>query len=79
MSAGMMACRGRVQQENGVVHLIAEHLTDLTALLDSVGQRGEAFRVPHGRSDEARPSGGPGERREQASRGRLQVPTRDFR
>jgi error-prone DNA polymerase len=36
----MIAAHGRVQREGGVVHLIAEHLTDLTDLLRSVGQRG---------------------------------------
>ena len=40
LSAGMIAAHGRVQREGGVVHLIAEHLTDLTDLLRSVGQRG---------------------------------------
>ena len=57
LSAGMIACRGRVQAKNGVVHLVAEHLTDLTGLLHSVGRREEAFPLSPGRGDEARRAG----------------------
>ncbi|MFL1463753.1 error-prone DNA polymerase [Roseococcus sp. DSY-14] len=71
LSAGMVAVRGRVQSENGVTHLIAEHLSDLTPLLDAVGGLG-AFTLPHGRGDEARTGSGPDVRT-------LRVPTRDFR
>jgi len=38
LSARMIACRGRVQQESGVTHVIVEHLEDLTGLLRSVGE-----------------------------------------
>ena len=72
LSAGMVAVRGRVQAENGVTHLIAEHLTDLTPMLDSVGGRDGTFTMPHGRGDEARTGSGPDVRT-------LRVPTRDFR
>jgi error-prone DNA polymerase len=51
LSAGLLACRGRVQREGEVIHLIAEHLIDLSDLLRSVGGRGEPFPVPHGRGD----------------------------
>ena len=37
LSAGIMAARGRVQREGEVVHLVADELTDLTALLRGVG------------------------------------------
>ena len=57
LSASMLACQGRVQKESGVVHVIAEHLTDLSGLLRSVGER-EGFRLSHGRGDEARTGGG---------------------
>jgi error-prone DNA polymerase len=30
LSAGLPACQGRVQREGEVVHLIAEHLIDLS-------------------------------------------------
>ena len=54
LSASMIACRGKLQREGEVIHVIAEHLTDLSALLRGVGQRDEDFPVPHGRGDEAR-------------------------
>ncbi|MBP0445053.1 error-prone DNA polymerase [Roseomonas sp. SSH11] len=94
LSAGMVACRGRVQSEDGVTHLIAEQLTDLTPLLNSVGRRGEAFPLPHGRGDEAHHGGGPDHREQEGLAGRkardiyipdlrlgsgIKVPTRDFR
>ncbi|WP_296104786.1 error-prone DNA polymerase [uncultured Agrobacterium sp.] len=52
LSAGMIAVRGRVQREGEVVHLVAQRLTDLSAELASVGERGGAFPLPHGRGDE---------------------------
>ena len=58
LSARMIGCRGRVQREGEVVHLIAEHLTDLSGLLGQVGERDETFRLPHGRGDEAKHGGG---------------------
>ncbi len=54
LSASMLACRGKLQREGEVIHVIAEHLTDLSDLLRSVGQRDEDFPLPHGRGDEAR-------------------------
>ena len=62
LSAGMLACRGRVQREGEVIHLIAEHLIDLSDLLRSVGERDEPFPLPHGRGDEAKHGGGPDQR-----------------
>jgi error-prone DNA polymerase len=62
LSAGLLACRGRVQREGEVVHLIAEHLIDLSDLLRSVGGRGEPFPMAHGRGDEAKHCGGPDQR-----------------
>ncbi|WP_027515685.1 error-prone DNA polymerase [Bradyrhizobium sp. WSM1417] len=64
LGAQMMTCRGRVQCANGVVHLIAEHLTDETELLNSVGGQNEPFILPAGRGDEARHPGGPDPRGE---------------
>jgi error-prone DNA polymerase len=89
----MFACRGRVQREGQVVHLVAEHLIDLSDLLRSVSDRDETFPLPHGRGDEARAGGGP-DRRSEPALGRkprdiyipdlgldsgIKVPTRDFR
>jgi error-prone DNA polymerase len=59
LSAGLLVCRGRVQREGEVIHLIAEHLIDLSDLLRSVGDRDESFPVPHGRGDEAKHGSGP--------------------
>jgi error-prone DNA polymerase len=77
LSARMMAVRGQVQHEGGheggTVHLIAEALSDLTPLLDTVGIRGENFPLPLTRGDEARGGGAPGQR------GSIRVATRDFR
>ncbi len=91
LSAGMIACRGRVQREGDVVHVVTEQLTDLTPLLRSVGQHGGAFPVRHGRGDQATHGGGPDARENSAAKPRdifipdlrlgsgIKVPTRDFR
>jgi error-prone DNA polymerase len=52
LSAGMIAVHGRIQREGEVVHLVAQHLTDLSPALASVGDRDAAFPLPHGRGDE---------------------------
>ena len=57
LSASMIACRGTLQREGEVIHVIAEHLTDLSGLLRGVGERDAAFPVPYGRGDEARHAG----------------------
>ncbi len=53
LSAGMIACHGRVQREGEVVHVVTDHLEDLSGLLRSVGVRDEPFPITHGRSDGA--------------------------
>ena len=66
LSAGMIACHGRVQREGEVVHVVTDHLEDLSDLLRSVGDRDEAFPIRHGRGDGAThpagkdPRSGPG-------------------
>ena len=52
LTAGMIAVQGRIQREGEVVHLVANHLTDLSADLASVGDRDTRFPLPHGRGDE---------------------------
>jgi hypothetical protein len=59
VSARMIGCRGKVQREGEVIHVIAEHLTDLSGLLGQVGGRDEELRLPHGRGDRAKHGGGP--------------------
>ena len=54
LSSGMIGCRGRLQREGEVTHLIAEHFVDLSDLLRSVGHRDQAFPSRFGRGDEAR-------------------------
>ncbi len=90
LSASMLACHGRLQREGEVMHVITERLEDLSPLLRSVGQRGEAFPVPVGRGDGVR-HGSPDQRHEPrpkvkevyvpdtAARAAIRVHTRDFR
>lgn len=52
LGSGMIGVRGRVQREGEVVHIVAHHLTDLSAELASVGARDAGFPLPHGRGDE---------------------------
>jgi error-prone DNA polymerase len=93
LSAGMIACHGRLQREGDVMHVVADRLTDLSALLRSVGDREQDFPLPHGRGDEARHGGAPDAREGGGVGGRrvrdiyvpnfnqggIKVPTRDFR
>ena len=95
LSAGMVACRGRVQRDGAVIHLVVEHLTDLSQELRSVGNRSLPFPIERGRGDGAtHPASA--DSREQvaaagwrtrdifapeapATNGHIKVPTRDFR
>jgi hypothetical protein len=52
LAAGMIAVQGRIQREGDVVHLVANHLTGLSADLAGVGDRDDGFPLPHGRGDE---------------------------
>ena len=54
LSSGMIGCRGRLQREGGVIHIIAEHLIDLSQLLQSVSGQDQPFQAKHGRGDEAK-------------------------
>jgi error-prone DNA polymerase len=54
LSSGMIGCRGRLQREGGITHLITEHFIDLSDLLRSVADRDQSLRLPYGRGDEAR-------------------------
>ena len=44
--------------EGEVVHLVAHRLTDLSAELASIGNRGGTFPLPHSRGDQAKTGGG---------------------
>ena len=52
LAAGMIAVQGRSQREGEVVHLVAQHLTDLSAELAGVGKRDDGFPLANGRGDE---------------------------
>ncbi len=68
LSARMIACHGQVQRdEGGVTHLVAERLTDLSALLRSLGHTEEG-----GRGDGTTHPDAP-------DPCAIRVPTRDFR
>jgi error-prone DNA polymerase len=56
-SAQMVACRGRVQRDGKVVHLIADQVIDLTDLLRQIGER-DGGVLTLGPTDRA-PMGGP--------------------
>ncbi len=65
LSATMLGCRGKMQRESGVIHIIADEFIDFSDMLKSVGGRdidGQAVRDIHVRN----------------GRG-IAVPTRDFR
>jgi error-prone DNA polymerase len=90
LSAGMIGCRGKLQREGEVAHVIVDELTDLTPLLRSVGARGdEDFPLRTGRGDEAKHGGAPDHREMAKSRDifvpdlrareEIRVATRDFR
>jgi error-prone DNA polymerase len=52
LSSSLLIVDGKVQREGDVVHIVATRLHDGSDLLASVGERGEAIRLPHGRGDE---------------------------
>lgn len=62
LSASAVACRGKVQWEGEVIHVVASTLIDLTDLLRQVGQRDDNFRSANTCADMVRSSGGPDSR-----------------
>ena len=92
LSARMLTCRGRVQREGDVIHIIAERLIDLSYLLSGIAERDQILSLPLGRGDEARTGGGSDVRhvkmlgpksrdiyiQDHGSREVLKQPTRDF-
>jgi error-prone DNA polymerase len=64
LSAGLLACRGRLQREGEVIHLVADRLEDLSDLLRGIEGRDLAGEVPSLASQ-------PGSE--------FKVPARDFR
>ena len=54
LGSTMLGCRGKVQSANGVIHLIVEYITDLTADLKLVSGGDVPFSLVPGRGDEAK-------------------------
>jgi error-prone DNA polymerase len=57
LGSTMLGCRGKVQSANGVIHLIVEYLSDLTADLKWVSGCEAPFPLLPGRGDEAKHGG----------------------
>jgi error-prone DNA polymerase len=74
LASSMLGCRGKVQREGEVIHVIAEHLVDLSGELSRVSELDQPFRWPAGRGDGARQTGG----RIPASGGTLRRKPRDI-
>ncbi|SEH99924.1 error-prone DNA polymerase [Paracoccus alkenifer] len=70
LSAGMIAVAGRIQSADGVVHLVAQRITDLSPELASVGEHGTLSATRETRLPETLPCRPPDS---------IRVPTRDFR
>ncbi len=64
LGSTMLGCRGKVQSANGVIHLIVEYLTDLTADLKQVAGRNAPFPLVPGRGDEAKQGSGANDSRQ---------------
>jgi error-prone DNA polymerase len=75
LSASMIAINGKIQREGDVVHLVAQRLFDLSDDLGSLGERGDAFPLPHGRGDEFAHGGGAPDSRERKT---AAAPVRDI-
>ncbi|WP_159006262.1 error-prone DNA polymerase [Bradyrhizobium sp. S69] len=57
LGATLMGCRGRLQSANGVIHVIAEQILDLSGELKRVSGLDAAFPMVSGRGDEAKTGG----------------------
>jgi error-prone DNA polymerase len=62
LSASMLGCRGKVQREGEVIHLVAEHLIDLSGELRRIGELEDGMQVPFSRGDHVSHPGGPDQR-----------------
>ena len=90
LNASMLACHGRVQREGEVIHVVADHIEDLSDLLRSVGERdngwsGRGGEAPHGGGLDARDATGLAGHKPRdidiplRPGGGIKVPSRDFR
>jgi error-prone DNA polymerase len=58
LGSSMLGCRGKVQREGEVIHLIVEHLRDLTFDLQRISGLDTLFPLIAGRGDETKNSSG---------------------
>jgi error-prone DNA polymerase len=75
LTSRLLACRGRVQREGLVIHVVAERLVDLSAELDGLATLGPEAQPPLARADEVRRGQHPGVRQ---PRGGYMPKSRDF-
>jgi error-prone DNA polymerase len=57
VGATLIGCRGRVQNENGVIHVVVEHVADLSVELKRVSGLDTAFKVGRERHGQPRSQG----------------------
>jgi error-prone DNA polymerase len=57
LAASLLGCEGKVQSANGVIHLVVDHVRDLTAEMKQISGLDTAFPLKAGRGDEARHGG----------------------
>jgi error-prone DNA polymerase len=57
LSASMLGCRGKVQREGEVIHVIAEYVRDMTTDLETISGLDQAFPLMSARADEAKTGG----------------------
>ncbi|MCK6102956.1 hypothetical protein KZX42_00965 [Brevundimonas sp. EYE_349] len=89
LTSSLLIVDGKVQREGEVVHIVATRLHDGSDLLASVGDRGEALPLPHGRGDEVYHGSAPDPRQAHPKARDIYIPdlhldtirpkTRDFR
>ncbi|MEV5407142.1 OB-fold nucleic acid binding domain-containing protein, partial [Streptomyces albidoflavus] len=78
MSASMIACRGLVQRQGSVIHVVAEHMIDLSEYLKSVGTRHDPAQQELG-LDETDASHQGSVSRDLSEPASIRIKTRDFR
>jgi error-prone DNA polymerase len=57
LAVSLLGCEGKVQSANGVIHLVVDHVRDLTAEMKRISGLDTAFPLKAGRGDEARHGG----------------------
>jgi error-prone DNA polymerase len=79
LGATLLYCRGRLQREESVIHVVAEELRDWTARLDTLRHRTGDEPLPSAEPTGARPPAAPREPPPGYGRRDIVIPSRDFR